>query len=71
MNSVLILSVQFVIFFSLMVQGTSVNDPVFEKRGILVRVHEASYRFLFFSLLSEKNGMKIGRVTTFSIYNPE
>ncbi len=48
----------------------SVNDPVFEKRGILARVHEASNRFLFFRLLSAKMGTKIVRVATFSIYNP-
>ena len=48
----------------------AVNDPVLEKRGILARVHEASYRFLFFRLLSAKMGTKIVRVATFSIYNP-
>ncbi|MCG7850426.1 MAG: hypothetical protein MIO93_14815, partial [ANME-2 cluster archaeon] len=48
----------------------AVNDPVFEKRGIPARVHETSYRFLFFWLLSAKMGTKIVRVATFSIYNP-
>jgi hypothetical protein len=42
-----------------------------KKRGILARVHEASYRFLFFRLLSAKMGTKIVRVATFSIYNPQ
>lgn len=41
-----------------------------KKRGILARVHEASYRFLFFRLLSAKMGTKTVRVSTFSIYNP-
>jgi len=50
--------------FSFMLQGTPVNDPVFKKRGILARVYEASYRFLFFLLLSAKMGTKIVRVTT-------
>ncbi|HZK55106.1 MAG TPA: hypothetical protein VFC84_13040 [Desulfosporosinus sp.] len=48
----------------------AVNDPVLEKRGILVRVHEASYRFLFFWFLSAKMSTKIVRVATFSVYNP-
>lgn len=30
-----------------------VNDPVLEKRGIRLRVHEASYRLLFFWLLKK------------------
>ena len=47
-----------------MLQGTPVNNPVFEKRGIPARVHEASYRFLFFLLLSAKMGTKIVRVAT-------
>ena len=47
-----------------------VTDLVLEKRGILARVHEASYRFLFFRLLSAKMGTKIVRVAIFSIYNP-
>ena len=56
--------------FSIMLQGTPVTDLVLEKRGILARVHEASYRFLFFRLLSAKMGTKIVRVAIFRIYNP-
>ena len=41
-----------------------------KKRGILARVHEDSYLFLFFRLLSAKMGTKIVRVVIFSIYNP-
>ena len=41
-----------------------------EFRGIPAQVHEASYRFLFFWLLSAKMGTKIVRVATLSIYNP-
>jgi len=47
-----------------------VTNLVLEKRGILARVHEASYRFLFFRLLSAKMGTKIVRVAIFKIYNP-
>jgi hypothetical protein len=58
------------IHLSLLCFKARVTDPVLEKRGILARVHEASYRFLFFRLLSAKMGTKIVRVSTFSIYNP-
>lgn|GEM_PF-4959614 len=46
-------------------QSSAVNDPILEKRGIMARVHQASYRFLFFWVLSAKMGTKIVREENF------
>ena len=52
--------------------GSMKSSPTagMEFGGIPAQVHEASYRFLFFWLLSAKMGTKIVRVATLSIYNP-
>jgi hypothetical protein len=48
-----------------MLQGMALNDPVLEKRGIPARVHEASYRFLFFLAFIGKNGHENSESSSF------